>query len=238
MKFITISFIFAAGVNSAPTWLDNLIGYEETPDNKYNGYEQAPYTVIKNTTDYEVRQYPELKYVCTDSVTYPYSPSQSANSVDASWDFFRYFEFVASQRAEKSEQSKNFWKLFRYIQGENKKNQKIEMTVPVTTKMQLSEDGMMTKNMCFFIPQLFQSNPPEPTNPSVKIYSYAGTAIVKRFGGYIMEDSLWMMNADQFREVLQAQGVNGYDMSYVLTAGYDSPMTFWGRRNEVMFMKV
>ena len=50
MKFITISFIFAAGVNSAPTWLDNLIGYEETPDNKYNGYEQAPYTVIKNTT--------------------------------------------------------------------------------------------------------------------------------------------------------------------------------------------
>merc|ERR1712131_248473 len=124
MKFITISFIFAAGVNSAPTWLDNLIGYEETPDNKYNGYEQAPYTVIKNTTDYEVRQYPELKYVCTDSVTYPYSPSQSANSVDASWDFFRYFEFVASQRAEKSEQSKNFWKLFRYIQGENKKNQK------------------------------------------------------------------------------------------------------------------
>merc|ERR1719445_413661 len=128
MKFIKISFIFAAGVNSAPTWLDNLIGYEETPDNKYNGYEQAPYTVIKNTTDYEVRQYPELKYVCTDSVTYPYSPSQSANSVDASWDFFRYFEFVASQRAEKSEQSKNFWKLFRYIQGENKKEQKIEMT--------------------------------------------------------------------------------------------------------------
>ena len=61
------------------------------------------------------------------------------------------------------------------------------------------QDGMMTKNMCFFIPQLFQSNPPEPTNPSVKIYSYAGTAIVKRFGGYIMEDSLWMMNADQFR---------------------------------------
>merc|ERR1711951_226531 len=214
MKFITISLLFAAGVNSAPTWLDNLIGYEETPDNKYNGYEQAPYTVIKNTTDYEVRQYPELKYVCTDSVTYPYSPSQSANSVDASWKFFRY------------------------IQGENKNNQKIEMTVPVTTKMQISEDGMMTKIMCFFIPQLFQNNPPEPTNPNVKIYSYAGTAIVKRFGGYIMEDSLWMMNADQFREELQSQGVNGYDMSYVLTAGYDSPMTFWGRRNEVMFMKV
>merc|ERR1711872_758323 len=106
---ITISFLFAAGVNSAPTWLDNLIGFEETPDNKYNGYEQAPYTVIKNTTDYEVRQY-------------PYSPSQSANSVDASWDFFRYFEFVASQRAEKSEQSKNFWKLFRYIQGDDQKH--------------------------------------------------------------------------------------------------------------------
>merc|ERR1712228_1151906 len=143
----TVSLLLAAGVNSAPSWLDNYIGYE-----------QAPYTVIQKISGYEVRQYPELKYVCTDQSTYPYSPSESKDAVDASWDFFRYFEFVASQRAEKSEQSKNFWKLFRYIQGENKDQQKIEMTVPVTTKMQLSEDGMMTKNMCFYIPQLFQNN--------------------------------------------------------------------------------
>merc|ERR1711994_1001153 len=215
MNMFTVSLLLAAGVNSAPSWLDNFIGYEETPDNnKYNGYEQAPYTVIQKISGYEVRQYPELKYVCTDQSTYPYSPSESKDAVDASWD------------------------LFRYIQGENKDQQKIEMTVPVTTKMQLSEDGMMTKNMCFYIPQLFQNNTPEPTDPSVKIYSYSGTAIVKRFGGYIMEDSLWMMYADEFRNELQEQGVNGYDMSYVLTAGYDSPMTFWGRRNEVMFMKV
>ena len=63
------------------------------------------------------------------------------------------------------------------------------------------KDIMVTtfRRQDLFIPQLFQNNTPEPTDPSVKIYSYSGTAIVKRFGGYIMEDSLWMMYADEFR---------------------------------------
>ena len=37
------------------------------------------------------------------------------------------------------------------------------------------------------------------------------------------------------REELREAGVTGYDLSYVTTAGYDSPMTVWNRRNEVMF---
>ena len=37
------------------------------------------------------------------------------------------------------------------------------------------------------------------------------------------------------REELRGAGVTGYDLSYVTTAGYDSPMTVWNRRNEVMF---
>ena len=35
---------------SAPSWLDTIFGYQDpfsSPTNDYNGYEQAPYTVIQ-----------------------------------------------------------------------------------------------------------------------------------------------------------------------------------------------
>ena len=38
-----------------------------------------------------------------------------------------------------------------------------------------------------------------------------------------------------FREEIEAKGITGYDLSYFISAGYDSPMTFWNRRNEVIF---
>ena len=32
--------------------------------------------------------------------------------------------------------------------------------------------------------------------------------------------------------------IEGYDLSFFTSAGYDSPMTLWNRRNEVMFQKL
>ena len=56
---------------------------------------------------------------------------------------------------------KMFNKLFVYIDSHNSEAQKIEMTVPIITKM---------SHLCFYIPKEFQENPPTPKNPEVFTY--------------------------------------------------------------------
>ena len=58
----------------------------------------------------------------------------------------------------------------------------------------------MEKRMCFFLPEKFQSDPPKPLNFEISL-EYLGyeDVLVKTFGGYIMQDSLWMKHAQLFR---------------------------------------
>ena len=75
-------------------------------------------------------------------------------------------------------------------------------------------------------------------DPEVKIVkSKERVGFVKQFGGYAMQDSVWMKEAEKFRAELSERS-NEVDLSYFWTAGYDSPMKFWNRRNEVAFEKV
>ena len=59
---------------------------------------------------------------------------------------------------------------------------------------------------------------------------------VKQFGGYAMQDSVWMKEAEKFKKELSERS-DEVELSYFWTAGYDSPMKFWNRRNEVAFEK-
>jgi len=215
--------------------LNNLIGTEDvakSSNDDYNGYEQAPYTVVTTIDEtIEVRTYPTANWACTRG-TMDYR-NQTGGADDGVLGIFNYFTRDRSQ----DENGRLFWRLFRYIQGENEGNHKIEMTVPVITKMSIA-DGQLTKLMCFYIPKLYQTSPPQPTDPLVLIVKTDQfTAIVKRFGGYIMENALWIRKAEQFKKEIIAKGIAGYDFSDFTTAGYDSPMTFWNRRNEIFFMQ-
>ena len=92
--------------------------------------------------------------------------------------------------------------------------------------------------MCFYITKEFQSNPPEPVDPEVRIVkSKERVGFVKQFGGYAMQDSVWMKEAEKFRAELSERS-NEVNFNYFWTAGYDSPMKFWNRRNEVAFEKL
>ena len=51
-----------------------------------------------------------------------------------------------------------------------------------------------------------------------------------------MQDSVWIKEAQAFAKTLK-KNVDSIDFSDFYTAGYDSPMKFWNRRNEVMFVK-
>ncbi len=66
-----------------------------------SAYESAAYTVVESASPFEIRDYPDLMLVMTDS------------------------------KAQPANKDKRFMKLFRYIQGANQQEQKVSMTTPV-----------------------------------------------------------------------------------------------------------
>ncbi|HAH44232.1 MAG TPA: SOUL heme-binding protein, partial [Planctomycetaceae bacterium] len=66
-----------------------------------NAYESARYTVIETDGPCEIREYPDLMLVSTDS------------------------------KAQPVDQDGRFMRLFRYIDGANQQEQKVSMTTPV-----------------------------------------------------------------------------------------------------------
>merc|ERR1719290_835633 len=61
------------------------------------------------------------------------------------------------------------------------------------------------------------------------------TVLVHTFGGYAMRDGVWIKEAQSFAKTLKKNG-DSIDFKNFYTACYDSPMKFWNRRNEVMFL--
>merc|ERR1712203_302529 len=149
----------------------------------------------------------------------------------------KMMQMMTNKKSWKSwKKNQMFMKLFRHISGVNKERQEIEMTVPVLSTMTPME-GKMKKQMCFYLTKEAQKNPPQPEDPDVKIDQNKEMVVfVKQFGGNAMKDSVWAKEALKFGEELQDRA-DEVDFSKYLTAGYDSPMKFWNRRNEVMFIK-
>ena len=74
--------------------------------------------------------------------------------------------------------------VFRYISGVNKEQEEVEMTVPVLSRMKMLADGMVNKQMCFYLNKKHQANPPTPVDPDVKIeQNEEMTVFVHTFGG-------------------------------------------------------
>ena len=69
------------------------------------------------------------------------APREESEAV-SDWSLFGVINFVTRDRSE-DKQSSMFWKLFRYISGDNVQQQKIEMTVPVMTNVKEIEVSPM-----------------------------------------------------------------------------------------------
>ncbi|XP_076032768.1 heme-binding protein 2-like [Oratosquilla oratoria] len=169
----------------------------------FQRYEEPPYTVTEFNSEFQVRQYPKLKWVCTEV-------------------------------GDKEDDSSSFFRLFDYINGNNKEGVKIEMTVPVTTEYNLKTSA---KTMCFYIGQRHQSDPPKPENKKVFIEKRPKLNIITRaVGGYFRSDSDWLDEAKKLRK-LAKQNDQDFDKSPMYWAGYDAPFKLWFRRNEVWLLK-
>ena len=123
-----------------------------------------------------------------------------------------------------------FRKLFNYISGNNKKNQEIKMTVPVT---QETKNGNMT--MQFYLPLKFnKDNAPKPSNSDIKILTIEGGyyAVIKYSGR--SSDKNFLKNKDILEKLLKQDNIT--ILSPPIRASYNSPFTLpMLKRNEVMY---
>lgn len=165
------------------------------------GYESAPYEVVESDGNVEIREYPDLVLVSTEA-------QFDARGNDGS-----------------------FMRLFRYISGNNEKDQKIEMTTPVF----MEPDSPESKGqMGFVMPkQIAEAGAPAPKALDVAIRKRdGGRFAVIRFSG-VMDAKKAVAQESKLREWLMARGIEGEETSE--RAGYDPPFTPGPlRRNEVL----
>ena len=127
-------------------------------------------------------------------------------------------------------QGNGFRKLFNYISGNNKDNEEIKMTVPVT--QEIKNENMM---MQFYLPSKFnKNNAPKPINSEVKILTIEGGyyAVIEYSGR--SSDKNFLKNKDILEKVLKQD--NLLVLSPPIRASYNSPFTLpMLKRNEVMY---
>eukprot|EP00091_Calanus_sinicus_P021722 TRINITY_DN655_c1_g1_i3.p1 TRINITY_DN655_c1_g1~~TRINITY_DN655_c1_g1_i3.p1 ORF type:complete len:259 (-),score=99.82 TRINITY_DN655_c1_g1_i3:53-829(-) len=216
--------------------LESLSG-DDSPGEVNGDYQQVPYETIQKINGYEERRYPSVKWACTEATYDIEEDDEEEGDGSDEWSIMKMMQRMTNKKSwKKKPENQMFMKLFRYISGVNKERQEIEMTVPVLSKM-TPMDGKMNKQMCFYLTKEAQKNPPQPEDPAVKIEENKEMVVfVKQFGGYAMQDSTWAKEALKFSEEL-ADRADEVEFAPYFTAGYDSPMKFWNRKNEVMFLK-
>jgi len=178
----------------------------------YNGYETPDYTVLEENDGYELRSYGVTKWAAT-----------SMNGA-----------------VFKQVQSNMFWKLFGYIGGANSDSLKIKMTTPVITKFPTRPCAFCnnTYTMMFFMSPSKPS--PAPTGDEISLVDLEEMQVyVKTFGGFANGNE-WQTEASKLHGLLNADGISDSDLNLDLfyAVGYDGPMRFFKRRNEVWILKV
>ena len=127
-------------------------------------------------------------------------------------------------------QGNGFRKLFNYISGNNKENEEIKMTVPVTQEI---KNGNMT--MQFYLPSKFnKDNAPKPSNSEIKILTIEGGyyAVIKYSGR--SSDKNFLKNKEILEKKIDEDRIK--ILSPPIKASYNSPFTLpMLKRNEVMF---
>jgi SOUL heme-binding protein len=176
--------------------------------------EEAGYDVLKDNAHIQIRQYKPLLTAQTE--------------VDASYD-------EASRKA--------FQRLFDYISGKNKAQQKIAMTAPVIQEKQSDEIAMTAPVfqeksgkswfMSFVLPADYTlANAPVPLDSAIVLKEVPSKKVaVLTYTGFISEQAI----DEKTNELKSWLDANSYKaMSSPRSAGFDPPWTLpFLRRNEI-----
>ena len=140
----------------------------------------------------------------------------------------RNYDPVMKARTFSNTGNNNFMKLFRYISGNNEKNQKIPMTTPVYMK----EDNKGSM-MEFVLPStLNENNASQPLSQDVELYMDQGGIYASiSYGGY-SNTSKRNKYSSQLNNKLEKMNIE--KIGDFVHVSYDSPYKFYNRRNEVI----
>merc|ERR1719400_2977760 len=128
----SIFFLVLASASAAPQFegLKNIfsaLSGDDEPGEVNGDYEQVPYTTLKKFDGYEMRQYPSVKWVCTD-VTYKMEKEDSLSRDTNDFNLIKMVQEMMSGKGWKNKpENKMFMKLFRYISGVNKEQEEEEV---------------------------------------------------------------------------------------------------------------
>ena len=204
------------------------------------GVESVPYTIIDSNDYYEKRLYPPMTMACSEMV-YNITEEDGGEETDGKVSSMMImYRRMTTQLLKKKPSRLMFMKLFRYISGLNKGVEEIPMTSPVLSLVMPLAKSRIHKQMCFYLGKRFNTmQPPKPRNAEVEIITKEKFEVyVHTFGGYSLKDAHWVLESEKFKLRLNEEKVEDLkeiDFSKFLTAGYDSPMKFWNRRNEILF---
>jgi len=138
---------------------------------------------------------------------------------------------LAKISSDNKSQNDNFRSLFKFISGENKKDQEIKMTTPV-----FKEKGKKTKTMSFVMPSKFnKKNTPIPNNKNIKIEVQKDAKFIAiKFSGRAIDK-----NFNKYQKILEQEIKKNKikaDLKNPINAYYNSPWTLpFLKRNEVLF---
>ncbi|KAI5107980.1 heme-binding protein soul2 precursor [Silurus meridionalis] len=165
------------------------------------------YTVVNTYESFEERLYEASQWITTD---------------------------ISSTKG--SDVQEGFWKLYDFMQGENKEGMKITMTRPVLVSvLEGVENGDSQVSVSFFISADIVL--PEPNDETIKYKNLpSATVYVRVFDGFASEVN-GLENVDKLKKDVQAAG-KLFDKTRFEGAGYDSPWTLINRHNEVWIYAV
>merc|ERR1711892_697487 len=182
---------------------------EPTPETKRGGYECAPYTILENHPNYQVRNYPSRKWA-----TVLHEKHQNKS-------FMKLFGYITGTNETGSKISMT-----------------VPVSTKVTSEEQ-ENVTVMKEEMGFYVPTEFQDSAPAPkTDQEVKVVTRPEmVAYVREFGGFA-KDKDWDEQKEQLKTDLQGRDDFGeIDFDMYFRQGFDAPYKFWGRKNEVFFTK-
>lgn len=164
-----------------------------------NRIEKYDYVVLKDYSKFEIRKYAPAK--------------------------FSYVKLASNSYRQSS--GSGFGLLASYIFGNNKKNEKIAMTSPVSMEM---SDSIVMK---FMIPSKYEIDDlPKPNDSRVQFISEPEKYVAAiRFGGWASDRKIAKYE-QKLTEMLEKEGIQyKNEISYL---GYNPPYEFFFRRNEVI----
>ena len=129
-----------------------------------------------------------------------------------------------------------FWRLFSYLRGENERDEKIEMTVPVIQKTYLDESFQETwSTLHFYLPPEIHDNPPEPTDERVSLQRWVDSVVHYRTVGEYEEGNVepaWEQTFKELSDVLRDASESFY--SYVAVKASFTRPGYGDQRHEAI----